>query len=88
MLFTFDPSKPLWQSKKRGATTPQLKAAAKLVAQADSDIVEQIALQELFQQLPNVNHLALRGALASACQDAGYVKSSSHHSFSTWVKGL
>ena len=73
--FTFDLSKSLWEMKVRGATTPQLKAATKLVAQADSTIIESDALSELKKQLPNVNQLALRGALAAACSQAGYVKS-------------
>ncbi len=65
--FTLDTSKPLWQTKTRRATTPQLLAAKKLVATHGSVIIESLALQELKKQLPNVNQLALLGALRAAC---------------------
>jgi hypothetical protein len=87
-LFTFDTSKPLWERKKRGNTTPQLKAAAKLVQEADSMIVEELALLELKKQLPNVHPLVLRGALAAACSEAGYVKKSVNQQHLAWVKGI
>ena len=75
--------------KIRGATTPQLKAATKLVAQADSTIIESDALSELKKQLPNVNQLALRGALAAACLEAGYVKTRVlQQQYSAWVKDI
>ena len=86
--FTLDNSKPLWEIKKRGATTPLLLAATKLVAQADSTIIESDALLELKKQLPNVNQLALRGALAAACSQAGYVNSSVNQRLRAWVKGV
>ncbi len=88
MLFTLDVSKSLWEIKKRGATTPLLLAATKLVAQADSTIIESDALLELKKQLPNVNQLALRGVLAAACQEAGYVKKSVNQQYSAWVKDI
>ncbi|MBO3463978.1 competence protein CoiA [Aetokthonos hydrillicola Thurmond2011] len=87
-LFTFDTSKPLWERKKRNATTPQLKAAAKLVQEADSMIVEHVALLELKKQLPNVSHLGLRGALFAACQQAGYVKTHVNQQYLAWVKEI
>jgi hypothetical protein len=87
-LFTFDQSKPLWESKKRNATTPPLKAATKLVQEADSVIMESVALLELKKQLPNVNQLALRGALAAACQQAGYEKTRVNQQYLAWVKDI
>ena len=86
--FTLDSSKPLWEIKTRGATTPLLLAATKLVAQADSTIIESDALLELKKQLPNVNQLALRGALAAACLEAGYINSSVNQRSRAWVKGV
>ncbi len=88
MLFTFDLSKSLWEIKKRGATTPLFKAVTKLVTQADSTIIESDALQELKKQLPNVNQSALRGALATACLEAGYVKTSVPQQSRAWVKDI
>ncbi|WP_035140475.1 competence protein CoiA family protein [Fischerella sp. PCC 9605] len=86
--FTLDSSKPLWETKTRRATTPQLLAATKLVARAGSMVIESLALQELKVQLPNVNQLALRGALGAACYEAGYVKSRVNQQYSAWVKGI
>ena len=88
MLFTLDVSKSLWEIKTRGATTAPLKAATKLVQQADSVIMESVALLELKKQLPNVNPLALRGALATACQQAGYMKTRVHQQHLAWVKDI
>ncbi len=86
--FTFDTSKPLWETKTRRATTPQLLAATRLVAARGSVIIESLALQELKKQLPNVNQLALRGALRAACSEAGYVKKNVNQRYSAWVKGI
>jgi hypothetical protein len=86
--FYLDTSKPLWEVKTRHATTPQLLAATTLVATADSTIIEWLALQELKKQLPNVNKLALRGALAAACSEAGYVRKSVNQRYSAWVKSI
>ncbi|WP_026736191.1 hypothetical protein [Fischerella sp. PCC 9605] len=86
--FTLDTSKPLWKIKTRRATTPQLLAATKLVAVAGSMVIESLALQELKKQLPNVNQLALLGALGAACSEAGYVKSRVNQQYSAWVKGI
>ena len=85
--FTLDNSKPLWEIKTK-TTTPLLLAATNLVALADSTIIESDALLELKKQLPNVNPLALRGALAAACSEAGYVKSTINQRYSAWVKGI
>ncbi len=85
--FTLDNNKPLWEIKTK-TTTPLLLAATKLVAFADSTIIESDALLELKKQYDNVNPLALRGALAAACSEAGYVKSTINQRYSAWVKGI